>query len=187
MFKKMSSLAANKKVIKRRSPTPKMVQAKGEGSRRLYDSVDENSLAMRRARELQANLSPQFPSVVKFMLHSHTTGGFWLGLPKDFSTSHLPNHNAAIILVDENGKEMETRYLAERHGLSGGWRGFSQEHNLIAGDVLVFQLIEPFKLKVYIVRANDSTNIACAISLLNFSHSAQPIASEGLLQEGDDI
>ncbi|XP_031113199.1 B3 domain-containing protein Os03g0184500-like [Ipomoea triloba] len=184
----MSSLAANKKVIKRRSPTPKKVQAKGEGSnsRRECDSVDENSLPMRRARELQANLSPQFPSLVKFMLHSHTASGFWLGLPKDFCASHLPNHNAAIILVDENGKEMETRYLVERHGLSGGWRGFSVEHNLIAGDVLVFQLIEPFKLKVYIVRANDSTNIECAISLLNLSHSAQPIASEGLLQEGDD-
>nr|GMD36057.1 B3 domain-containing protein Os01g0234100-like [Ipomoea batatas] len=30
---------------------------------------------------------------------------------------------AAIILVDENGNEMETKYLAERHSLSGGWKG----------------------------------------------------------------
>ncbi|XP_019199064.1 PREDICTED: uncharacterized protein LOC109192815 [Ipomoea nil] len=171
----MNPLAANKKVIKRRSPTPKKVQAKGEGSRREYGCVDENSIAMRRGRELQANLSPQFPSVVKFLLHSHTTSGFWLGLPKDFCTSHLPNHDTAIILVDENGRETESKYLIEKHGLSGGWRGFSLQHNLVPGDV------------VYIVRANDSANIAGAISLLDLSHYAQPIATEGLLLEGDDI
>nr|GLL35842.1 B3 domain-containing protein Os03g0184500-like [Ipomoea trifida] len=32
---------------------------------------------------------------------------------------------------------METKYLAERHSLSGGWEGFSLQHNLIVGDVLV--------------------------------------------------
>ncbi|XP_019199065.1 PREDICTED: B3 domain-containing protein Os01g0234100-like [Ipomoea nil] len=183
----MNPLAANKKVIRRRSPTPKKVQAKGEGSRREYGCVDENSIAMRRARELQANLSPQFPSVVKFLLHSHTARGFWLGLPKDFCTSHLPNHDTAIILVDENGRETESKYLIEKHGLSGGWRGFSLQHNLVPGDVVVFQLIQPLKLKVYIVRANDSANIAGAISLLDLSPYAHPIETEGLLLEGDDI
>ncbi|XP_019177681.1 PREDICTED: B3 domain-containing protein Os01g0234100-like [Ipomoea nil] len=109
------------------------------------------------------------------------------GLPKDFCTCHLPNHDTAIILVDENGRETETKYLIEKHGLSGGWRGFSLQHNLVPGDVVVFQLIQPLKLKVYIVRANDSTNIAGAISLLDLSHYAHPIATEGLLLEGDDI
>ncbi|XP_019158472.1 PREDICTED: B3 domain-containing protein Os01g0234100-like [Ipomoea nil] len=159
-------------------------QAKGEGSRREYGCVDENSTAMRRARELQANLSPQFPSVVvKFLLHSHTTRG----LPKDFCTSHLPNHDTAIILVDENGRETESKYLIEKHGLSGGWRGFPLQHNLVPGDVVVFQLIQPLKLKLYVVRINDSANIAGAISLLDLSHYAQPIATEGLLLEGYDV
>nr|GMD61655.1 B3 domain-containing protein Os01g0234100-like [Ipomoea batatas] len=140
-------------------------QAKDEVAKRVDGCVDENSLAMRRAQEVQAKLSLEFPSRVKFMLHSHYC---WilLGLPKDFCTSHLPNHNAAIILVDENGKEMETKYLVERHGLSGGWRGFSVDHNLIAGDVLVFQLIEPFKLKVtpstLQVVCNANVRISCS-------------------------
>lgn len=33
---------------------------------------------MERAEEVQANLSPQFPSFLKLMLKSHVTGGFWL-------------------------------------------------------------------------------------------------------------
>ncbi|XP_019199407.1 PREDICTED: B3 domain-containing protein Os01g0234100-like [Ipomoea nil] len=186
----MKALTDNKKVVNRGSPPLKkskmLVKARSEVVKKEYMCVDENSLAMRRAQELQANLSPEFPSLVKFMLHSHTTGGFWLGLPKKFCASHLPNHNAAIVLVDENGEEMETRYLVQKCGLSAGWRGFSLAHNLIAGDVVVFQLIEPFKMKVYIVRENGLTDVAGAISLLNLSHSAQPIASEGLLQQNED-
>nr|GMD73662.1 B3 domain-containing protein Os01g0234100-like [Ipomoea batatas] len=186
----MKALTDNKKAVNRGSPPPKkskvMFKAKSEVVKKEYMCVDEKSLAMRRAQELQANLSPEFPSVVKFMLHSHTSGGFWLGLPKKFCTSHLPNHNAAIVLVDENGEEMETRYLVEKSGLSAGWRGFSLAHKLIAGDVVVFQLIKPLKMKVYIVRANVLPDVAGAISLLNLSQSAQPIANEALLQQSED-
>jgi hypothetical protein len=60
----------------------------------------------------------------------------------------LPNHDAIIILVDETEKEYQVVHIAERTGLSGGWRGFSIEHRLLEQDTLVFQLIEPDKLKV---------------------------------------
>jgi len=50
--------------------------------------------------------------------------------------------------VDETEKEYQVVYIAERTGLSGGWRGFSIEHRLLEQDALVFQLIEPDKLKV---------------------------------------
>lgn len=33
---------------------------------------------MEKAEEVQANLSPRFPSFVKLMLKSHVSGGFWL-------------------------------------------------------------------------------------------------------------
>lgn len=72
------------------------------------------------------------------------------GLPKHFCDSYLPKHDATITLVDEEGDEFETNYLAYKAGLSGGWQGFSVFHELIDGDALVFQLIEPTKFKVTI-------------------------------------
>ncbi|CAH9087545.1 unnamed protein product [Cuscuta epithymum] len=151
-------------------------KAKGGGVKRERSTVDKNSLAMTRAQMIQAQLAPGFPSLVKFMLHSHVTGGYWLGLPKSFCT-HLPKHDATIILVDGDDKEWETKYLVEKSGFSGGWRGFSIAHNLIPGDVLVFQRVESCKFQVYIVRENDSTDDDfVAISLLNLRH--QPLAIE---------
>lgn len=53
-----------------------------------------------------------------------------------------------IVLEDESGNECDTKYLAEKTGLSAGWRGFSIAHKLVEGDVLVFHLVKPSKFKV---------------------------------------
>ncbi|KAK1393855.1 hypothetical protein POM88_012911 [Heracleum sosnowskyi] len=36
--------------------------------------------------EIEANLASEFPSFLKNMLWSHVAGGFWLGLPKKFTS-----------------------------------------------------------------------------------------------------
>lgn len=61
---------------------------------------------------------------------------------------HLPKHDEMISLVDEDGNESPVKYLAEKTGLSGGWRGFAIDHELVDGDALVFQLIKPTKFQV---------------------------------------
>lgn len=53
-----------------------------------------------------------------------------------------------IVLEDESGEVCEAKYLAEKVGLSGGWRGFSLAHKLVEGDVVVFHLVSPIKFKV---------------------------------------
>jgi hypothetical protein len=53
-----------------------------------------------------------------------------------------------IVLEDERGKIYETKYLARKVGLSAGWRGFSIDHKIMEGDVLIFHLVEPAKFKV---------------------------------------
>ncbi|XP_015169163.1 B3 domain-containing protein Os01g0234100-like [Solanum tuberosum] len=141
-------------------------------------SVDVNSFAMLRAAEVQANLPCQFPSFVKYMLPSHVSGGFWLGFPKKFCDCHLPKHDDIVVLVDENDEESPTKYLVDKNGLSRGWRGFSIAHNLLEGDVLVFQLIQPSKFKVFIIRENCLTEIDGAITLLNLDSRARPIKSD---------
>lgn len=70
------------------------------------------------------------------------------GLSKKFCCEHLPKHDTMIILEDERGEEYQTKYLAEKVGLSGGWRGFSIAHELVEGDVIVFHRVTPSKFKV---------------------------------------
>uniref|UniRef100_M1DBS4 DNA binding protein n=1 Tax=Solanum tuberosum TaxID=4113 RepID=M1DBS4_SOLTU len=130
------------------------------------NSVDISSSAQLRAEIFQTTLSSEFPNFLKCMLPSHVTGGFWLSFPKRFCISHLPKHDANVVLVDEDGDEFSTKYLIGKSGLSGGWRGFSIAHNLKSGlsggwrgfsiahnlvenDVVVFQLIETCKFKSF--------------------------------------
>ena len=53
-----------------------------------------------------------------------------------------------MVLEDEKGKEYDAIYIGKRTGLSGGWRGFSLDHNLEDGDALIFELSEPERFKV---------------------------------------
>lgn len=72
-----------------------------------------------------------------------------------FCKAYLPMRDDMIVLEDEKGEEWETVYLANKTGLSGGWRGFSLDHGLVDGDALVFELVEPRRFKVHIIRASE--------------------------------
>ncbi|KAD6119114.1 hypothetical protein E3N88_10385 [Mikania micrantha] len=119
---------------------------------RVYASDEAREYATTKAEELEANLEGGHPSFVKPMLPSHVTGGFWLGLPGHFCRKYLPKNDGTVTLIDEEGEEFPTVYLAHKVGLSGGWRGFSLSHELVDGDALVFHLIQPTVFKVYIIR-----------------------------------
>ncbi|XP_058216214.1 B3 domain-containing protein Os01g0234100-like isoform X2 [Rhododendron vialii] len=154
---------------------PKKSTSESKGALISHDCLQTKSSAMDRALEVQAKLAPEFPSFVKLMLPSHVTGGFWLSFPKWFSASHLPKNDDIVTLLGESDKEYATKYLIDKNGLSGGWRGFSIAHRLLEGDVLVFQLIQPCKFKVYIVRANGFSEVDGAVGLLTLDSCVKPM------------
>ncbi|CAI9286848.1 unnamed protein product [Lactuca saligna] len=125
-------------------------------SNRIYASDEDREYASERAEELHSKLQADFPSFLKPMLISHVSGGFWLGLPVYFCKSYLPKRDEIMTLVDENGAEWPTKYLPRKTGLSGGWKAFAEDHKLVDGDALVFQLIKPTVFKVYITRVNQA-------------------------------
>ncbi|KAK9071152.1 hypothetical protein SSX86_009720 [Deinandra increscens subsp. villosa] len=125
-------------------------------SNRVYASYEDRVYASGRADELHSTLQSDFPSFVKPMLQSHVSGGFWLGLPVHFCKSYLPKRDEIMTLVDEDEMEWQTKYLHRKTGLSGGWKGFAEDHKLADGDALVFQLIKPTVFKVYIIRVNEA-------------------------------
>jgi len=53
-----------------------------------------------------------------------------------------------VTLVDEEGNDYPTVYLARKRGLSGGWKGFAEAHQLLDGDAVIFQVISHSVLKV---------------------------------------
>ncbi|KAK3024511.1 hypothetical protein RJ639_043703 [Escallonia herrerae] len=141
-----------------------------------YDRSEvQSSAVLERAKGVQANLAPEYPSFIKLMLRSHVTKGFWLGLPSEFCRLHLPKCDETIILEGENGEYYEANFLFYKGGLSGGWRGFSLAHKLLEGDVVVFLLVQPCKFKVYIIRANGLAEIDGALGLLNLDLGVKEI------------
>lgn len=170
--KKPRSVKSKAKQVKSNHPR-KAESIKRKGSKRtrindLYDDVEAKYSVMERAEKVLSRLPDEFPSFAKCMLPSNVAHGFWLHLPKSFCNMHLPSSDTTVILVDEWGNEYKTSYLLERNGLSAGWRGFSISHRLLKGDLLIFRLIEPCKMKVYIVRVNGQEVVDAALCLMNW-------------------
>ncbi|KAL9370982.1 hypothetical protein Peur_036122 [Populus x canadensis] len=151
----------------------------------LYDNEEVKSDVMMRAKEIQSNLSPELPSIIKHMLPSNVTRVFWLHFPKSFCEAYLPKEDTIIVLEDERGKSYETKYLARKVGLSAGWRGFSIDHKIMEGDVLIFHLVEPAKFKVYIVRVNDSEEVDGALALLKLEGGVKQMGPINSSEEVD--
>ncbi|XP_022144182.1 B3 domain-containing protein At5g42700-like [Momordica charantia] len=143
-------------VLVKRVVIPRRISKARDVSNRVYASDESRKNAFERAEKLQSGLERNHPNFIKSMLQSHVSGGFWLGLPSHFCKMHLPNRDGVMTLIDEDGDEYPTVYLARKTGLSGGWKGFSVAHKLADGDAVVFQLIKPTTCKVYILRANSS-------------------------------
>ncbi|KAI3925316.1 hypothetical protein MKW92_020810 [Papaver armeniacum] len=113
----------------------------------------ERAKAIKLAEDFRARYVPSsHPSYVKSMLQSHVYHGFWLNVPTDFCEKYLTEEKITIVLEVEEGVEYDTIYIGEKTGLSGGWKAFAIDHKLDDGDALVFELIKPTRLKVYIFK-----------------------------------
>ncbi|KAJ0985375.1 hypothetical protein J5N97_003731 [Dioscorea zingiberensis] len=136
----------------------------GGNRKRLYNgriaSYEEQVHALNKAEQLQSDLKSGQPSFIKAMVRSHVSSCFWLGLPSKFCKDHLPLNELKMILEDEKGGEYDAIYIGNRTGLSGGWKAFAVDHHLEDGDALVFELIEPDRFKVYIIKACEGSNQA---------------------------
>ncbi|XVE70041.1 hypothetical protein DITRI_Ditri10aG0039800 [Diplodiscus trichospermus] len=141
-----------KEVLVEKVMMPRRISKHRDFLNRVYASDEARAEALEKAEKLESGLEPHFPVFIKSMLQSHVTGGFWLGLPVHFCKTNLPKRDDVMTLIDEEGNEYPTIYLARKTGLSGGWKRFAVAHELVDGDALVFQLVRPTAFKVYIIR-----------------------------------
>lgn len=124
-----------------------------QGLPRRYLSDHARLAAVEAAEEVFKDIKN--PAFIKPMLHSHVSSCFWLGLPHQFCKKHMPPEDERFILEDDKEKEWECLFLAHKTGMSGGWRGFSLDHELVDGDCCIFELVSPLRFKVLFFRCEE--------------------------------
>ncbi|CAN6469510.1 unnamed protein product [Victoria cruziana] len=163
-LRRSSRVAKNPVPIYREADTDPSQYFQRRSSRRhtvSSASHKERLYAIETAEKFMNDLKSGHPAFVKSMLRSHVSGCFWLGLPSVFCKKYLPSRDLRMVLEDEQGLEYDSLYIASRTGLSAGWRGFSLDHDVDDGDALIFELSEPARFKIYIVKAlliNSNSN-----------------------------
>lgn len=95
------------------------------------------------------------PCMAKVLTPSQMSGGYWMGLQSDFCKHNMPTTEENIVLEDGEGREWDAIYKPHKRALSGGWRSFAIDHGLEEGDAIVFEQVEPFRMKVHLFRAAD--------------------------------
>ncbi|KAH0700496.1 B3 domain-containing protein Os01g0234100-like [Solanum tuberosum] len=178
VFKKQSQSSNGVADAGRKSISTKLERATADGS---GNATQMKSPIIIRAEEFLLSIGNEYPSFMKLLVRSHVGSCFWMGLPVPFCKNHLPRKDTLVILESETGEEYEIKYIAEKTGLSAGWRKYAAAHKLVEGDVLVFQLVEPTRFKVYVIRANDLKEVDGALSLLNLDAPAKQSDAEGTI------
>ncbi|KAM0057898.1 putative transcription factor B3-Domain family [Helianthus debilis subsp. tardiflorus] len=133
---------------------------------------------MTKAVEVRLSLGTEHPSFIKIMKGQAVIAGA-MAFPITFwKLFVLPKVDSEMVIEDENREIYHVKYLYKQPGLGAGWKKFVAGHNLLVGDVLVFHLVEPYKFKVYIVRANDLKKADDLITRLNLEARNKQMTSE---------
>ncbi|CAL5369506.1 unnamed protein product [Camellia sinensis] len=156
------SNSTSRTLLQPSTPSPLSTGKRKKKPKELNDDFFYVLVQKKMMMKNKASVSKPNPVVV-----GHARKSMSPGLPVPFCKLHLPRNDTTFTLEDESGEQFELKFIAEKPGLSAGWRKFAVGHKLLEGDVLIFQLVESNKFKVYIVRANDLTEVDGALSLLN--------------------
>ncbi|KAI3839995.1 hypothetical protein MKX03_020483 [Papaver bracteatum] len=170
MTKKLESpsTSATAMVYSSNSVVDYPMKNKTSRTRSVNNIYRPKSLAQEQAEEIQSTFGQRYPSFIKVMRQSQVSGGPWMKIPRNFCYSNLPREKVDLTLLVEDGDEFIVRFYPRMFALSGGWDHFATANMLIAGDVLVFQLVKATKFKVYIVRGNSSMDVDADIDHLEF-------------------
>ncbi|KAF8406360.1 hypothetical protein HHK36_008447 [Tetracentron sinense] len=150
--------------IKTKTVTQKKIKKKGIGLPvQEMDSYTRCCLSKRqpateeeRARVWKAaeSFTSKFPYFTRRLNPSNVYKVFVLPLPKFFSTTHLPNYKAKIVLRNPKGKTWIVNSVPGRrtYAFCGGWPAFVHGNKLEEGDICTFELVNRFEMHVHIFR-----------------------------------
>ncbi|KAF6146285.1 hypothetical protein GIB67_008169 [Kingdonia uniflora] len=141
--------------------TKKIPLCRPTGIHEKIDHIRANTCVKKRAEEVQRNLDPKYPSIVKPLCSYHVGSGTnqLQHLPPSFCNLYLANKDVTFTLVDEDTRDCKVKFKYASRRLGYGWRRFSTAHELVVGDAMVFHLVKPDEFKVYIIRAYSLSGV----------------------------
>ncbi|KAF6176892.1 hypothetical protein GIB67_030575 [Kingdonia uniflora] len=131
------------------------------GIHEKIDHIRANTCGKKRAEEVQRNLDPKYPSIVRPLCSYHVGSGTnqLQHLPPSFCNLYLSNQDITFTLVDEDMGDCKVKFKYASRRLGYGWRRFSNAHELVVRDAMVFHLVKPAEFKVYIIRAYSLSGV----------------------------
>ncbi|KAL6549094.1 hypothetical protein OROHE_008939 [Orobanche hederae] len=96
-----------------------------------------------------------FPHFVRVMKKFNISGSYTLKIPYRFSTEHLPDCKAEIILRNLNGEcwtvnSIPSMKVQTLHTFCGGWMAFVRDNDIQMGDICIFELVGKCEMRVHI-------------------------------------
>ncbi|XP_024540848.1 B3 domain-containing protein Os03g0184500 [Selaginella moellendorffii] len=90
------------------------------------------------------------PSVLLATTKSTLDPTYYLIVHKQFSEAFMPKVDTAVMLVNSRDERFPARWLAARHVVSGGWRGFARAEKIKVGDALVLEVVDESTFKIHV-------------------------------------
>ncbi|XVF61909.1 hypothetical protein PTKIN_Ptkin08bG0172600 [Pterospermum kingtungense] len=126
----------------------------------------EKAHAIQRVSDFKCTGNPVF---MVLMQPSFVNNKYRMGIPSNFALKYLTMQKGNLTLCDSSGKTWPAMYYAKpeikkpKAYMTGGWRAFAEENNLVVGDICVFELIKhpEILLKVAIYPVIESASKVC--------------------------
>ncbi|XP_024532570.1 uncharacterized protein LOC112346910 [Selaginella moellendorffii] len=157
------------------SPPPSYIPSNRQRQRRNREQLPGSQEALQAAQEYQQQLPRNSRSTVKVLNQCCVSGTFVMTLPSNYCKKMMPRGRAPVLVRDKSGHQWVMKWNWTMQPVIGaGWKAFCVHHELVKGDVLVFQKenissktitfhVEIFKRRKFAngtVIMNNGTNMA---------------------------
>ncbi|KAF9600015.1 hypothetical protein IFM89_002488 [Coptis chinensis] len=98
------------------------------------------------------------PSFIRCLTKSNLRPSFILHVPAEFAKAHLPVDKTEFVVKDWGGKAWIMKYTCgHTAAFCGGWTAFVVEHQLIEGDICLFELTDEKEMRAHLFPINPTS------------------------------
>ncbi|EFJ21499.1 hypothetical protein SELMODRAFT_417283 [Selaginella moellendorffii] len=122
------------------SPLSSYIPSNQQRQRRNREELPGSHEALQAAQEYQQHLAKKSRSTIKVLNQCCVSGTYVMTLPSNYCKKMMPHGRAEVIVRDRSGHQWRMRWNWTMQPVIGaGWKAFCVHHELVKGDVLVFQ------------------------------------------------
>ncbi|XP_024532707.1 uncharacterized protein LOC9640612 [Selaginella moellendorffii] len=157
------------------SPLSSYIPSNQQRQRRNREELPGSHEALQAAQEYQQHLAKKSRSTIKVLNQCCVSGTYVMTLPSNYCKKMMPHGRAEVIVRDRSGHQWRMRWnWTVQPVIGAGWKAFCVHHELVKGDVLVFQKensseMITFRVEIFkrrkLVKSSDRANAANIVLL----------------------